>query len=80
LPFVPKDTACAVRIDEKDGCEVELCFAAWIDQNTTSCARARAASTADLSNIDSGAPDRLAQTEPENADARDLLGRSQAKE
>lgn len=126
LPFVLKDPACAVWIDEKGGSDVELCFAAWIDQNTTSFARARgeairilramvqderalrpppisrvyamddpeaamhhtrvadndlaAEAIADLSNTDSGALDRLAQTERENADARDLLGRTPAKE
>jgi hypothetical protein len=35
---------------------------------------------ADLSIKDTGALDRLAQAERENADARDLLGRSRAQE
>lgn len=35
---------------------------------------------ADLSTTDSDALDRLAQTERENADARDLLGRTTATE
>jgi hypothetical protein len=35
---------------------------------------------ADLSISDTGALDRLAQADRENADARDLLGRSQAQE
>ncbi len=41
LPFVIDDPASAVWIDEKDGSDVELCFAAWIDQTTTSFNRAR---------------------------------------
>jgi hypothetical protein len=35
---------------------------------------------ADLSITDTGALDRLAQAERDNADARDLLGRSRARE
>jgi len=41
LPFVLDDPACTVWIDEKDGSDVELCFAAWIDQTETSFDRAR---------------------------------------
>jgi small-conductance mechanosensitive channel len=126
LPFVLKDPASAVWIDEKDGSHVELCFAAWIDQNETSFNRARGEAIrilramvqderalrpppisrvyamddreaamnhteiaahdltddaiADLSITDSDALNRLAQTERENADARDLLRRNPATE
>lgn len=126
LPFVIDDPASAVWIDEKDGSDVELCFAAWIDQTTTSFDRARGeairilramvqdegalrpppisrvfamddpeaamnrtrvatndlapGAIADLSTTDTGALNRLAQAERGNADARDLLGRSQAEE
>ena len=126
LPFVLVDPACDVWIDEKNGSDLELCFAAWIDQTKTSFGRARGEAIrilramvqdegalrpppitrvytmndpeaamhrdrvaahdlapeaiADLSISDTGALDRLAQAERENADARDLLGRSQAQE
>lgn len=126
LPFVLDEPASDVWIDEKDGSDVELCFAAWIDQTKTSFARARGEAIrilramvqdegalrpppisrvytmddpqaamhrndvaahdlapeaiADLSITDTGALNRLAQAERENADARDLLGRSRAQE
>jgi len=41
LPFVLADPACTVWIDEKNGNEIELCFAGWIDQTRTSFDRAR---------------------------------------
>lgn len=126
LPFVLDDPACVVWIDEKDGCEVELRFAAWIDQTTTSFERARGeafrilramvqeegalppppvtgvytienpppgmrrdpvatndlaiASIADLTTTDSGALDRMAQAERDQADSKDLLGSSKPQE
>jgi small-conductance mechanosensitive channel len=126
LPFVLDDPASDVWIDEKDGSDVELCFAAWIDQTKTSFARARGEAIrilramvqdhgalrpppisrvytmddpqaamhrnrvaahdlapeaiADLSITDTGALDRLARAERDNADARDLLGQSRAQE
>jgi len=41
LPFVLQDPACAVWIDEKDGSDIELRFAAWIDQSRTNFDMAR---------------------------------------
>lgn len=41
LPFVLQDPACAVWIDEKDGGDIELRFAAWIDQSRTNFDMAR---------------------------------------
>lgn len=126
LPFVLDDPACAVWIDEKDGCEVELRFAAWINQTATSFERARGEAfrilramiqerralapppvrrihkiedpTADLNHrpvasrdheldpisdlrtTDSGALDRIAQAERDQAESRDLLGQGRAQE
>lgn len=126
LPFVLADPACAVWIDEKDGSEVELHFAAWIDQTATSFERARGEafrilramvqeegalppppvirvyniedptpgisrqrvaandlddeSIADLRTSDSGALDRIAQAERDQAGSTDFLGRDKPQE
>lgn len=126
LPFVLDDPACAVWIDGKNGSEVELRFAAWIDQSAASFERARGEafrilramiqerralppppvtrvsniedptagicrqrvaandlddeSIADLRTSDSGALDRMAQAERDQAESKDLLGFGKAQE